>query len=73
MYKKPVNDYQREVDAFKRALLAKALMAHGGNRTRAARTLGLQRTYLLRLIREYGLAERIPAPRRKPSVVGAGK
>jgi DNA-binding NtrC family response regulator len=69
MYKTPVNDYQRAVDGFKRELLAKALTAQGGNRTRTARALGLQRTYLLRLIREYGLAELIPAPRRKLSAV----
>ena len=70
MYKEPVNDYQRAVDAFKRELLAKALAAHGGNRTRTAQALGLQRTYLLRLIRAFGLAERIPAPRRHYAGVG---
>ena len=73
MYKEPVNDYQRAVDGFKRELLAKALVAHGGNRTRTAQALGLQRTYLLRLIRTFGLAERIPAPRRNHSAMGAGK
>jgi hypothetical protein len=30
------------------------LLAHGGNRTRAARAMRLQRTYLLRLIRQFG-------------------
>jgi DNA-binding NtrC family response regulator len=72
MYKAPINDYQRAVENFKRGLLERALTAYGGNRTRAAASLGLQRTYLLRLIREFGLAERIPAPRRSHAVV-AGK
>jgi transcriptional regulator with GAF, ATPase, and Fis domain len=44
------------IAAFKRQLLAQALVGAGGNRTRAARTLGLQRTYFLRLIRELGIA-----------------
>ncbi|MBI2525266.1 MAG: hypothetical protein HYY95_07035 [Candidatus Rokubacteria bacterium] len=40
---------------FKRGLIAGALRQSGGNRTRAARTLGLQRTYLLRLMRDFGI------------------
>ena len=67
MYKEPVNEYQRAVDTFKRELLARTLAAQDGNRTRTARALGLQRTYLLRLIRRYGLTERVPATRRKRS------
>ena len=47
MYKLPANDYQRAVEDFKREWLAKALVAHGGNRSRTARALGLQRTFLL--------------------------
>jgi hypothetical protein len=35
-----------------------------GNRTHTARALGLQRTYLLRLIRELGVAAPPPPPRR---------
>ena len=41
------------VTAFKRDLLARALIAADGNRTHAARALGLQRTYLLRLLRDF--------------------
>jgi DNA-binding NtrC family response regulator len=41
------------VDAFKARLLAETLAANGGNRTRTARALGLQRTYLCRLLRYY--------------------
>jgi len=67
VYKPPVTEYQRAVDEFKRELLVVTLTAHCGNRTRAAQALGMQRTYFLRLIRQFGLAERIPAPgRRRP-------
>ena len=56
MHKNPVASYHEEVDNFKRQLIRATLEAHGGNRTHAARALGLQRTYLLRLIREYHIA-----------------
>ncbi|MBI3825637.1 MAG: hypothetical protein HY294_06565 [Candidatus Rokubacteria bacterium] len=62
MRRTPVNVYQQEVESFKRELLTRALLAHGGNRTHAARALGLQRTYLLRLIREFSL--NVPPPMR---------
>ena len=53
------------IAAFKRALIERALADAGGNRTRAARALGLQRTYLLRLMREMGPPASMPtaAPR----------
>jgi two-component system, NtrC family, response regulator AtoC len=41
--------------AFKREYIARALARSGGNQTRAAEELGLQRTFLNRLIKEYGL------------------
>jgi len=63
VYKPPVNEYQRAVGEFKRELLVVTLTAHGGNRTHAARALGLQRTYFLRLIREFEVAKQIPAAR----------
>jgi transcriptional regulator with PAS, ATPase and Fis domain len=64
--------YHAAVEEFKRGLIASTLRRTGGNRTRAARVLGLQRTYLARLIRDLGLAER-PAPARlAPAAVGAG-
>ena len=44
------------MEEFKRGLIASTLRRTGGNRTRAARLLGLQRTYLARLIRDLGLA-----------------
>lgn len=60
MYKPPGNEYQRAVEEFKRELLVLTLAAHGGNRSRAARALGLQRTYFVRLIRQFGVGERVP-------------
>jgi hypothetical protein len=46
--------YRSAVVAFKRKLIETTLREHGGNRTHAARALGVQRTYLLRLIRDLG-------------------
>jgi len=58
------------VSEFKRHLIEATLHQLGGNRTRAARALGLQRTYLLRLIRELGVAAPPPPPRGR--MLGAG-
>ena len=41
--------------AFKKRYVAKALARAGGNQRIAAEQLGLQRTFLNRLIKEYGL------------------
>ena len=54
---KPIGHYHDAVRNFKREFLLQMLAAHGGNRTRTARAIGLQRTYLLRLLREFGLNE----------------
>ena len=59
-----IGRYHAEVAAARRAILLAALRKHGGNRTHAAAYLGLQRTYLLRLLREFGLAQEVPAPQR---------
>jgi len=53
---------------FKRGLIEATLTQLGGNRTRTARALGLQRTYLLRLMREFGI--RIP-PAATPAAARA--
>jgi DNA-binding NtrC family response regulator len=42
--------------AFKRQYIAKALAETGGNQTKAAERLGLQRTFLNRLIKELGVS-----------------
>jgi DNA-binding NtrC family response regulator len=52
------------VSDFKRRLIEATLARAHGNRTHAARALGLQRTYLLRLIRELGVTAPPPPPRR---------
>lgn len=58
----PTETWHGAVNDFKRRLLEQALVSAGGNRTHAARALGLQRTYLLRLIRDFAVV--VPAARR---------
>jgi DNA-binding NtrC family response regulator len=48
-------DLRAAVDSFKRAHIARVLLAAGGNRTKAAEQLGLQRTHLSVLLKKYGL------------------
>ena len=57
--------YHGAVSDFKRRLNEATLHQASGNRTHAARALGLQRTYLLRLIRELGVAAPPPPARRR--------
>jgi len=57
--------YHGAVSDFKRRLIEATLHQARGNRTHAARALGLQRTYLLRLIRDLGVAAPPPPPRRR--------
>ena len=47
--------YHDAVSQFKRQLLQDTLARASGNQTRAAEALGLQRTYLARLLKEYGI------------------
>jgi DNA-binding NtrC family response regulator len=47
--------FHGQVEHFRRQVLSEALAAHGGNQTAAARALGLQRSYLARLLRKYDL------------------
>ncbi|MBI4247143.1 MAG: hypothetical protein HY614_08140 [Candidatus Rokubacteria bacterium] len=56
--------YHDAVSEFKRRLIEATLREVSGNRTHAARVLGLQRTYLLRLIRDLDVAAPPPPPRR---------
>ncbi|GIX06421.1 MAG: Fis family transcriptional regulator [Candidatus Poribacteria bacterium] len=42
---------------FRREHVRRILQRHGGNRTEAAKALGIQRTYLSRLIRELGITD----------------
>ena len=57
--------YHGAVCDFKRRLIEHALRDAEGNRTHAARVLGLQRTYLLRLIRELQVSVPPPPDRRR--------
>lgn len=57
--------YHGAVHEFKRRLIEATLHQLRGNRTHAARALGLQRTYLLRLMRELHVAAPPPPPRRR--------
>jgi DNA-binding NtrC family response regulator len=54
--------YHGAVSEFKRRLIEATLHQVRGNRTHAARALGLQRTYLLRLIRDLRVAAPPPPP-----------
>src|SRR5207244_13473878 len=63
----PTIGYHGAVSDFKRRLIEATLHQARGNRTHAARALGLQRTYLLRLIRDLGVAAPPPPPRRRSS------
>jgi DNA-binding NtrC family response regulator len=58
----PASGYHQAVEDFKKRLIRATLTAHQGNRTHAARTLGLQRTYLVRLLRDLNI--RVPVPQR---------
>ena len=51
----PGAGFHGRVEGFRRALLRETLEQTGGNQAEAARRLGLQRTYLARLVRKYGL------------------
>ncbi|MSR63909.1 MAG: sigma-54-dependent Fis family transcriptional regulator [Planctomycetes bacterium] len=51
----PSTGFHGRVESFRRALLRDTLAESGGNQAEAARRLGLQRTYLARLVRRYGL------------------
>jgi transcriptional regulator with PAS, ATPase and Fis domain len=54
------------VSAFKRNLVRAALAAHDGNRSRAAAALKIERTSLLRLIRELGIVDLPDGQRGRP-------
>jgi DNA-binding NtrC family response regulator len=61
----PGPGYHGAVSDFKRRLIEATLNQVQGNRTHAARALGLQRTYLLRLMRDLGVAAPPPPVRRR--------
>lgn len=58
------SEYVRAVREARRAILVAALTQAHGRRGVAARALGLNRTYLQRLIHEFGI--QVPAPLGRP-------
>jgi hypothetical protein len=71
---RPPVGFHGAVSDFKRRLIEATLTQSGGNRTRAARALGLQRTYLLRLMREFEVhIPPPPGPWRRVSAENGGK
>ena len=60
--------YRDRMRAAQRQILLDALDEHRGNRTYAARALGIQRTYFTRLLREHGLFDHGREPRILPAV-----
>jgi Nif-specific regulatory protein len=48
--------YHESVDEYRREVIVSALAQTHGNRAAAARLLGLQRSYLLRLMKAFGIA-----------------
>jgi len=67
--------FRGAVEEFKRRLIESVLRQSGGNRTHAARRLGLQRTYLLRLIRDLGVSAPASSafPRRAVEARASGR
>lgn len=69
---RPLPGFHGAVSDFKRRLIEATLTQAGGNRTRAARALGLQRTYLLRLIRDFEIrVPPAPLPGRRAEAGGS--
>jgi Bacterial regulatory protein, Fis family len=65
----PSGTYHERLLAFRRALIRDTILAAGGNKSRAARVLGLQRTYLLRLVRDLDLRDALRSGGRSPRIV----
>jgi two-component system response regulator FlrC len=51
----PADSFHAQVDEYRKRLIQEALARFGGNQTKAAEALRLQRTYLARLIRQMGI------------------
>ncbi len=52
----PADSYHGQIDEYRKRLIRETLARFGGNQTRAAEALKLQRTYLARLIRQLGIS-----------------
>lgn len=51
----PVRTYSEQLDRARRAIVRRALKRHDGNKTRAAWDLRIDRNYIQRLVKKYGL------------------
>jgi DNA-binding NtrC family response regulator len=56
----PSLHYHESVDAYSRKVIEEALRRNGWNQTKAAEELGLQRTYLTKLLRQKDISGRPP-------------
>jgi DNA-binding NtrC family response regulator len=56
----PPRHYHESMDAYSRKIIEEALRRNGWNQTRAAEELGLQRTYLTKLLRQKDISGRQP-------------
>jgi DNA-binding NtrC family response regulator len=61
------------VDEHRRGLIAEALERAGGNRSRAARDLGLSRQALLYLIKQLGVSSRRSGARSMAAPIAASR
>jgi DNA-binding NtrC family response regulator len=56
----PPRDYHAHMDAYSRKVLEETLRRHGWNQTKAADELGLQRTYLTKLLKQKDISGKPP-------------
>ena len=56
----PTRDYHAHMDAYSRKILEETLRRHGWNQTKAAEELGLQRTYLTKLLKQKDVSGKPP-------------
>jgi DNA-binding NtrC family response regulator len=56
----PIRQYHESMDEYSRKVIEEALRRNGWNQTRAAEELGLQRTYLTKLLRQKDISGRPP-------------
>ena len=56
----PPRHYHERMDAYSRKILEETLRKHGWNQTKAAEELGLQRTYLTKLLQKRDVASKPP-------------
>jgi DNA-binding NtrC family response regulator len=63
----PLVPLHEAIIQFKRKVVLDTLARYSGNRSRAAAALQIERTSLLRLMRELEIAQVVPAPRGRPA------